>query len=270
MDYNLKDKVAVITGAGGALGGEIAKAYANQGVLVAIWDLSLESAKRKSEEIASAGGKAMAIQCDATDKSGVASALAQTLDEYGDVDILVNGAGASRKEASTSPDLSFFDIERDAIDSMIAANYISAVIPSQAIGRIFAEKHSGVIVNISSVAGILPLTRTIFYSNAKSACNSFTQWLAVHMAQEYSPRIRVNAIAPGFILTDLNRYLLLDEKTGEVSERGGEILRNVPAGRFGKPEEIVGAALWLVSDSASFVTGAVIVVDGGFTAFSGV
>ena len=270
MDYGLKNKVAVITGAGGAICGQIAEAFANQGVGVAIWDLSLAAACKKRDEIVSAGGKAIAVQCDATDKSSVANALEQTLVEYGSVDILVNGAGGSRKQTTTSAELKFFDIEPADMQAVMSVNYFSAVIPSQAVGRVFAEKRSGAILNISSIAGFCPLTRAITYSNSKAATNSFTQWLAVHMAKEYSPNIRVNAIAPGFVLTDQNRFLLTDEKTGQITERGKEILRNVPAGRYGQADEIVGAALWLVSEQASFVTGAIIPIDGGFTAFCGV
>lgn len=147
---------------------------------------------------------------------------------------------------------------------------MSAVIPSQAVGRIFAGKKSGVILNISSIAGLQPLTCSIAYSNGKAATNNFTQWLSVHMAQNFSPGIRVNAIAPGFMLTEQNRFLLVDVKTGKLTERGKKIINFVPMGRLGDPKEIVGSALWLVSDHASFVTGAIIPVDGGFTAFSGV
>lgn len=270
MNYRLSGKVAVITGAGGVICGEIARAYAGQGISVAIWDISLDAAQRMAEEIRSSGGNAMAIECDASEKRSVAFALKETVAEYGTVDILVNGAGGSRRETTTSQELTFFDIAPQEMKAVLSLNYLSMVIPSQAVGRIFAEKGSGVILNISSIAGILPLTRAISYSDGKAAANSFTRWLAVHMAQEYSPNIRVNAIAPGFIVTEQNRFLLIKEKTQEMTERGKQIIKNVPAARYGKPEEIVGAALWLVSDSASFVTGAVIPIDGGYSAFSGV
>ena len=269
MNLNLKGKVAVVTGAAGAICGEIAKALAQEKVCVAIWDLSLDAACRKRDSIVSAGDRAIAVQCDATNKSSVAQALQQTLDEYTTVDILVNGAGGSRSETTTSPELSFFDIEPADVNRVMSLNYTSAVVPSQALGRIFARKGSGVILNISSVAGIGPLTRAIAYSNGKAATNSFTQWLAVHMAREYSPNIRVNAIAPGFVLTDQNRFLLVDDN-GQGTERGKQIIQNVPAGRYAQPQEIAGAALWLVSEQASFVTGVILPVDGGFTAFSGV
>ena len=270
MNFNLADKVAVVTGAGGAICGEIAQAFAVAGVKTALWDISLAAATKRTDEIISKKGKAIAVECDATDKASVALALDKTVSEYGTVDILVNGAGGSRKTTTTSQELSFFDIESEEMDSTMRLNYGSAVITSQAVGRIFAEKGSGVILNVSSIAGIRPLTRSVSYSDGKAATNSFTQWLAVHMAKEYSPSIRVNAIAPGFVLTEQNRFLLIDESSGEVTERGKDILRNVPAGRYGRPDELVGAALWLVSDLASFVTGAIIPVDGGFTAFSGV
>ncbi len=270
MNYHLNGKVAVITGAGGAICGEIAKAFAGEDILVAVWDVSLDAAKKKCKEIESSGGKAFAVGCDVTEKESVTAALKKTLTEYGTVDILVNGAGGSRKETTTSNELTFFDIEPEDMKAILSLNYLSAVIPAQAVGRIFVEKKSGVIINISSIAGILPLTRAISYSDGKAATNSFTRWLAVHMAQEYSPNIRVNAIAPGFMLTEQNRFLLIDEKTGEITERGQQILKNVPMGCYGNPYEVVGAALWLVSDMASFVTGAVIPIDGGYSAFSGV
>lgn len=270
MDLNLGGKIAVITGAGGAIGGEIAKALAGEGAAVSIWDLSLDSAKARADEIIASGGLAQALECDATDRNCVAESTQAVLDEFGTIDILINCAGGSLRNATTSPDLTFFDIDSEALSSGIALNYTSAVIPSQAVGKVFAEQESGVILNISSIAGICPLTRAIAYSNGKAAVNSFTQWLAVHMASNYSPSIRVNAIAPGFMLTNQNRFLLVDEITGEMTDRGKQIISHVPLSRYGEPGELVGAALWLVSDSASFVTGAVIPIDGGFTAFSGV
>jgi NAD(P)-dependent dehydrogenase (short-subunit alcohol dehydrogenase family) len=270
MKYGLSGKVAVVTGGGGAICGEIATALAQEGASVAICDLSLDAAKRKAEEITAAGGNASAFQCDVTDKACAASAVEAILAEYATVDILINGAGGSRKESTTSPELEFFDIDSQSLMGTVGLNYLSAVIPCQVIGRVFAERKAGVILNISSIAGISPLTRAVGYSNGKAALNNFTQWLAVHMAQNYAPGIRVNAIAPGFMLTEQNRFLLVDEKTGEMTDRARQILANVPMSRYGSPGEIVGAALWLVSDAASFVTGAVVTVDGGFTAFSGV
>ena len=270
MDYKLDGKIAVITGAGGAICGEIAKALANEGVSAAIWDLRKDAAELKADEIRAAGGKALAIECDVTNRDSVAAAVQVTLQSFSTINLLVNGAGGGLKNATTSLEKSFFDILPEDMAAGFALNYMSAVIPSQCIGRIFADKKSGVILNITSIAGLLPLTRAISYSDAKAAANSFTKWLAVHMAQNYSEKIRVNAIAPGFMLTDQNRFLLIDEKTGQMTARGKQIVQSVPMARYGKPEEIIGAALWLLSSQASFVTGAVIPVDGGYTAFSGV
>ena len=208
--------------------------------------------------------------CDATQRESVDAATNATLKEYGTIDYLINGAGGSSKATTTSSEKEFFELQTDDMSKTFYLNYMSAVIPSQTVGRIFSKKEAGVIINITSIAGILPLTRSITYSDAKAATNSFTKWLAVHMAQEYSANIRVNAIAPGFILTDQNRFLLVQEDTGELTERGVQIIKTVPMARYGKPAEITGAVRWLLSDQASFVTGVVIPVDGGYTAFSGV
>ena len=267
---DLKGKTAIITGAGGAICGAIAEALATQGCKVAIWDISAQAADKKATDINEADGTAIAIKCDVLDKNNIEEATAKTVEAFGTIDILINGAGGSRKDATTSPNLSFFDISSDSLMNTLALNYESAVLPAQAAGRTFAEKGKGVILNIASIAGIRPLTRAIAYSNGKSAVISFTQWLAVHMAKEYSPDIRVNALAPGFVLTEQNRFLLVDETTGKPTVRGKQIMQSVPMGRYGETSEMVGAALWLVSDAASFVTGAVIPVDGGLTASAGV
>jgi len=270
MDYKLKGKIAVVTGGGGAICGEIAKALAAEGTHVAIWDLNKRAAELRAEEIIAAGGNALGVECDVTSPGSVEDALRMTVDRYATVDMLVNGAGGSLKATTTSEEKPFFDLRAEDMVSAFGLNYLSEVIPSQAVGRIFAQSKSGVILNITSIAGILPLTRAMSYSDAKAAGNSFTKWLAVHMAQNYSKKIRVNAIAPGFILTQQNRFLLIDEATGEMTERGQQIVKTVPMARYGLPEEIVGAALWLLSDQSQFVTGAVIPVDGGFSAYSGV
>jgi NAD(P)-dependent dehydrogenase (short-subunit alcohol dehydrogenase family) len=270
MDLNLDKKVSVVTGAGGSICGKIAEALARENVRVAIWDIDCKAAEKKAEEISANGLNATAIACDVLDKNSVQNALKKTISIYDTVDILINGAGGTRPDATTSPENEFFDIKPENLDTVMKLNYMSTVIPSQAAGRVFAKKKSGVILNISSVAGISPLTRSIAYSNGKAATINFTRWLAVHMAQNYSPEIRVNAMAPGFILTEQNRFLLIEKDTGEMTERGKKILNFVPMARLGNPAEVTGCALWLVSDQASFVTGSVVPVDGGFTAYSGV
>jgi NAD(P)-dependent dehydrogenase (short-subunit alcohol dehydrogenase family) len=268
--FQLSDKVAVVTGGGGAIGGAIARAFATEGASVAIWDKAFKAASEKAESIRSERGECFAFECDVTETAPVVSAFDETVSRYGTIDILVNAAGGSRAETTTSEKLPFFDLEPDEMIKTVGLNYLGTLIPSQAVGRMMAEKKAGCIINITSIAGILPLTRAISYSDAKAAANSFTRWLAVHMAQTYSPRIRVNAVAPGFLLTAQNRFLLVDEESGKLTPRGERILQRVPMSRFGEPDEIVGAALWLASDLAGFVTGAVIPVDGGFSAASGV
>lgn len=269
MYKDLNGKVAVITGAGGILCGNISKALAHFGVKVAIFDISTEAAETAASSITAENGDAIAIQCDSLDKASVAAAIDTVIKKYGQIDILINGAGGSRKECTATPEFSFFDMLTTDISNVVALNYMSAVIPSQVVGAIFAERKAGVILNISSIGGISPLTNSIAYCSGKAATNNFTQWLAVYMAKNYSPNIRVNAIAPGFVLTKQNHFMMVDENGG-MTERAKSVVANVPMGRFGQPEEIVGAAVWLVSDSASFVTGVIIPVDGGYTAFSGV
>jgi len=270
MDLGLTGKRAVVTGGGGAICGAMATALAKEGAQVAIWDISEEAAQNRARAIRESGGTARAVQCEAGDPDSVTKALERTVAELGGVDILVNGAGGSRPEATTGKDLDFFSISRDAMRSVMELNFLTAVIPSQIVGRLFRDSGQGVIVNVASIAGVRPLTKSVAYSTGKAAVISFTQWLAVHMATEYSPRIRVNAIAPGFVLSDQNRFLLVDGQTGKPTPRGEQIIRSVPLGRLASSEDMTGALLWLVSDQASFVTGAVIPVDGGFTAFAGV
>ncbi len=270
MDYQLAGNVAVVTGGGGAIGGTIATALAKQGVTVAIWDINQAAAELKAAEITSSGGTAIGLKCDVTAKASIQSAFEATVKEFSTITFLINSAGGSNKSTTTSTELSFPDLQVEDMAQVFQQNYLGTVVSSQLVAKQFIKNKSGVIINISSIAGMLPLTRALSYSDAKAAVNSFTRWLAVHMAQNYSVNIRVNAIAPGFILTAQNRFLLIDETSGELTERGRQIFRSVPMARFGKVEEVAEAALWLLSDQASFITGAVIPVDGGYTAFSGV
>ena len=217
-----------------------------------------------------AGGTAVAVQCDVLDKPSLEAAAGTIVEAFGRVDILVNGAGGNNPKATTSADLAFFDLPADAIQWVFNLNFVGTLLPSQVFGRLMAERGEGVILNVSSMNAFRPLTRIPAYSAAKAAVSNFTQWLAVHVAQEYSPRIRVNAIAPGFFLTEQNRFLLTDEATGELTQRGRTIIEHTPMVRFGLPEDLVGTVLWLLSPASAFVTGVVVPVDGGFSAFSGV
>ncbi|MBC8263773.1 MAG: SDR family oxidoreductase [Anaerolineales bacterium] len=280
--YDLLGKAAVLTGGAGVLCSTMARGLSACGAKTAILDINLEAAKQVAAQLRESGGEAIAIKANVLDKASIEEAANQVIDAFGRVDILINGAGGNKKEATTGDELSFFDLPADAIRWVFELNCIGTVLPSQVFGRHMAEQGSGCIVNISSMAALRPLTRTAAYSPAKAAVSNFTQWLAVHMSQNHSTKIRVNAIAPGFFLTEQNRFLLVNEASGDPSivseaasgqaltERGRTIIDHTPIGRFGDPEDLIGVVLWLLSDGASFVHGAVIPIDGGFSAFSGV
>ncbi len=268
--FDIKDKVIVITGAGGVLCGTMAKALAKAGAKIAVLDIDETAAAKVADEIKSNDGQAILVKCDVLDKTSIETAQEKVTTELGQVDILINGAGGNKKEATTSPDMSFFDLPSDAIRFVFDLNFLGTLLPTQVFGKQMAENGTGVILNISSMNAFRPLTKIAAYSAAKAAVSNFTQWLAVHICQNYSKEIRVNAIAPGFFLTEQNRFLLTDEKTGELTDRGKTIINHTPMGRFGKPEELIGIVCWLLSDAAKFVTGVVVPIDGGFSAFSGV
>jgi NAD(P)-dependent dehydrogenase (short-subunit alcohol dehydrogenase family) len=262
-------KVAVVTGAGGVLCSLVAEALAAEGASVAVLDIREDAAEKTASKIRSQGGKAMAFATDVTNRASVEAVCEKVLGELGTVDFLVNGAGGNMPRASSSQDQSFFDIPEDALKSVVDLNLMGTIIPSQVFGRVMAEKGAGAIVNFSSMNAIRPLTRIPGYSAAKGGVSNFTQWLAVHMAQNYSGKIRVNAVAPGFFITISTRYLLTKED-GSPSSRGDAVLKHTPMGRFGLPEDLIGTVFYLLSDDASFVTGVVIPVDGGFSAYAGV
>jgi NAD(P)-dependent dehydrogenase (short-subunit alcohol dehydrogenase family) len=268
--FDLSGKVAVITGGGGVLLGTVSRALGRAGVKVAILDLIPKAARKVEHEIVSAGGEAIAVKCNVLDKASLEAACRTIQKRFGRLDILLNGAGGNKKEATTSPDLSFFELPPKAVQSVFELNFMGTLLPSQVFGRVLAEQGEGVILNISSMNAFRPLTKIPAYSAAKAAVTNFTQWLAVHMSQEYSDKIRVNAIAPGFFMTQQNRFLLTDEATGRLTLRGKSIIDHTPMGRFGKPEDLISTVLWLLSPAAAFVHGVVVPVDGGFSAFSGV
>ena len=267
--FSLKDKVVVLTGAGGFLAGAMARTIALCGARVAVLDLCLGAARKVSNEIALNGCSAVALKADVLDRDSLEDSCRKVVSEFGKVDCLINGAGGNRKEATTSQELSFFEIPVEAGSAVFDLNFTGTLLASQVFGREIVRQGSGSIVNIASIAGFRPLTRGAAYAAAKAAVINFTKWLSVYMAQNHSKSIRVNAIAPGFFATGQNRYLLFDEN-GKLTERGRTILDSVPQKRFGEPDELVSAVVWLLSDSASFVTGSVVTIDGGFDAFSGV
>jgi len=265
--FDVKNKVVAITGGGGVLCGEMARAMAAAGAKVVVLDLMEDAANKIAEQC---GHGALACKCDVLDRASIQAAADFIQTKHGRIDVLVNGAGGNKKQATTSEATSFFDIPADAIQWVFNLNILGTIVPCQIFGKAMAERGEGIIVNISSMNAFRPLTKIAAYSAAKAAVSNFTQWLAVHMAQNYSTKIRVNAIAPGFFLTDQNRFLLTEEKTGQLTARGKTIMAHTPMGRFGAPEDLVGTLVWLLSDESRFVTGVVVPVDGGFSAFSGV
>jgi NAD(P)-dependent dehydrogenase (short-subunit alcohol dehydrogenase family) len=268
--YDFSGRTVAITGGAGILGSEIASALAGCGAQVAILDVNPESGKAAVERMGEQGEHVSVFQCDVLNRDSVAQTAQEVVGRLGGLDCLVNGAGGNKPQATTGSELKFFDLPADALRWVFELNILGTILPSQAFGKIMAAQGYGTILNISSMNSFRPLTRIPAYSAAKAAVSNFTQWLAVHMAQEYSPKIRVNAIAPGFFLTNQNRFLLLDKETGELSARGKSIIAHTPMARFGEPGDLFGAVLWLLSPASEFVTGVVIPIDGGFSAYSGV
>lgn len=264
--FNLDQKVAVVTGGAGVLCATMCRALAEAGAKVAVLDLRVDSAEALAAEL---GNGAIGVACNALDRTSIETAAQQVLTKFGRVDILINGAGGNKPQATTTQDQSFFDLPADALRWVFDLNLMGTILPSQVFGKIMADQKSGVILNISSMNAFRPLTRIPAYSAAKAGVSNFTQWLAVHMAQTCSPNIRVNAIAPGFFVGDQNRRLLLNED-GSLTPRGQSIIAHTPMARFGNPDDLLGTVLWLVSPASEFVTGIVVPVDGGFSAFSGV
>ena len=269
--YDFSDRTVVVTGGAGVLGSEMACALVGLNANVVLLDRDQELAQKVIERIPKVvKGRAIRVFGDVL-KTEILQQAQETIQaEFGQVDILINAAGGNHPSATTKPDLSFFDLPLDALRFVGDLNLLGTILPCQVFGREMAERGEGVILNVSSMNAFRPLTRIPAYSAAKAAVSNFTQWLAVHMAQEYSPRIRVNAIAPGFFLTEQNRFLLTDKDTGELTSRGQSILSHTPMDRFGTPEDLLGATIWLISPASAFVTGTVIPIDGGFSAFSGV
>ncbi len=272
--FGVRDKVAVVTGGGGVLCGEMALALGALGARVAILDLHLDRAKERAAEIEQGGGTAIGLACDVLDPDCLSGAAAEVVKTLGAPDILVNGAGGNHKSATTGGTTiaeaiapTFFELDPEAVKFVFNLNFLGTLLPTQAFANAMADRGGGTVVNITSMNAFTPLTKIPAYSAAKAAVGNFTQWLAVHFAPA---GLRVNAIAPGFFLTEQNRFLLTDEKTGQPTPRGKTIIDHTPMGRYGDPKELIGALLYLVSPASAFVTGTTVAVDGGFAAFSGV
>lgn len=269
--FDFSGKVAVVTGGSGVLCGAIALGLGSRGASVAlVGNSQMPQAELLAERIRSYGSRSVAFRADVTDNRSVELLAESVRAEFGCVDILINGAGGTSKDAVTSKDASFFDLPPDAICRVFDLNMLGTLWPCRSFGSQMVENGSGAILNIISLAAYRPVTRSFAYSASKAASLNFTQWLAVHMAREYSPRIRVNGLAPGIFLASQNRFLLFDERTGELTARGRAFMDHTPMARFGKPEELIGVALLLVSDLACYMTGETINVDGGQAVCSGI
>ncbi len=268
--YDFTGRTVVITGGAGVLCGEMACALIGVNANVAILDRDPALADLVVRRFEQTRGKYLVVKGDVLQKQSMEEAADEIVKHFGKVDCLINGAGGNNPRATTTPDLPFFDLPEDALRFVANLNLLGTILPSQVFGKRMAAQKHGVILNVSSMNAFRPLTRIPAYSAAKAAVSNFTQWLAVHMAQEYSPDIRVNAIAPGFFLTEQNRFLLTDKETGKQTARGKKILDHTPMGRYGSPEDLIGAVLWLLSPMSGFVSGVVVPIDGGFSAYSGV
>jgi NAD(P)-dependent dehydrogenase (short-subunit alcohol dehydrogenase family) len=267
--FNLNNKVAIVTGGTGVLGSAMSKALARAGAKVAILGRRKDAADALAAEIKNAGGIAIGVTADVLQEQTLKDVRKIILDQFGGIDILINGAGGNMPGATIMPDKSFLDLRIDDFQKVVDLNLTGTILPSQIFGEVMVEKKRGIIINISSMTSFRPLTRVVGYSAAKAAISNFTQWLAVEMARKFGAEIRVNAIAPGFFLTEQNRTLLTNAD-GSLTARGESIIRNTPFARFGEADELNGTLLWLCSDASRFVSGIVVPVDGGFSAFAGV
>lgn len=265
--FNLKGKIALITGGAGVLGSSFAHVLAKHGVITGIVSQSIEKANTTVAAIEKNGGKAFAIQANVLQKEDFEKAKTFILEKYGRLDILINAAGGNMPGATIAPDQAIYDLQVESLQQVIDLNIIGTMLPSQVFSELFAQQKEGIIINISSATAERPLTRVVGYSASKAAIDNFTKWMSVELATKYGEGIRVNAISPGFFIGEQNKALLLTPE-GKLTPRGEKIIESTPMKRFGTPEDIEGALLFLCSDMSKFVTGTIIKVDGGFSASS--
>ena len=275
--FDLAGKIAVITGGGGELCGVMAEALGAAGVKVALLDINREKTEARVQSVVRAGGIAQALQCDVLDPVRLRECCAEIQGFWGPPDFLINGAGGNDPRGTTSDEfhepagsdspatLSFFDLDPAGFSKVFDLNFMGTFLTTQAFAKPMVTKGKGAIVNISSMSAFMPLTKVAAYSAAKAAVSNFTQWLAVHFAHT---GIRVNALAPGFFMTEQLRFLHVDQKTGELTPRARQVIDHTPMGRYGLPDDLIGALIWLLSDASSFVTGVVVPIDGGFSSYS--
>ena len=267
--FDLTGKTALITGGTGVLGTAMAKGLADAGANTVILGRRKESGDELVKSIKSQGARSMFVKADVLDATDLLAAKQKVLDEFSTIDILVNAAGGNLPGAVIMPEQNFFDLKMDEFDKVVALNLTGTVLPSKIFGEEMAKRKQGVIINIASMASLRPITRVVGYSASKAAVDNFTHWLAIEMAKKFGEGIRVNAIAPGFFITEQNRKLLTNPD-GSYTARGEAAIRQTPFARFGLPEELIGTLIWLCSDASKFVTGVTVPVDGGFNVFCGV
>lgn len=267
--FGLDERVAIVTGGSGILGGAIARGLAAAGAKVAVLGRRREQAEATAAAITSAGGEAIGLVADVLDRAQLETVRDAVLSRWDRIDILINAAGGNLPGATLPPGGSIFNLDVDALRQVVDLNLFGTILPSQVFGNEMARSGYGSIVNISSMTAARAISRVAGYSAAKAAIDNTTRWWATELARSFGEGLRVNAIAPGFFVTEQNRVLLTTPEGG-LTERGEQIVAKTPAGRFGEPDEVVGAVVWLCSPSARFVNGIVLPVDGGFDAFSGV
>lgn len=267
--FDIKDKVVIVTGATGVLAGAIAKYLAQNGAKVAFLGRNKEKLDEARKFCESNGLCGMACECDVLNRPALESVREKVLGEWGTIDAIVNGAGGNQAGAVIQPDQSFFDLDVEAWNSVFKLNLQGTILPIIVFGEVFRETKKGAIVNFSSMTAQQAVTRVLGYSNAKAAIDNLTKWLAVEFAKKIGSGVRVNAVAPGFFLSEQNRALLTNPD-GSLTSRGDDIIKNTPFGRFGEADEVFGAVHYLCSDASKFVTGTVLPIDGGFSCFSGV
>jgi NAD(P)-dependent dehydrogenase (short-subunit alcohol dehydrogenase family) len=267
--FSLRGKTAVITGGTGVLGTEMAKGLALAEASVVILGRRKEQGEQLAKEIRSSGGRALAVSADVLERDQLVSAYDIVKKEFGQVDLLINAAGGNLPGAVIPPDKNFFDLNMGDFRQVVDLNLMGTVLPTQIFSQDMGARRKGVIINIASMASFRPITRVLGYSVSKAAVENFTQWMAVEMAKKFGEGIRVNAISPGFFLTEQNRTLLTNTD-GSYTPRGQAAINQTPFARFGKPSELIGTLIWLCSDASAFVTGVNVPVDGGFNVFCGV
>lgn len=267
--FDLTGQVAVVTGGTGVLGGALAAGLARAGARVGILGRRAERAEQLTQTLRAEGLEALPLIGDVLEPDALARCRDEVLQAWGRLDILVNAAGGNQPSATVVGQTTFFDIEPVALRQVVDLNLLGTVLPTQVFGAIMRDAGQGSIINVSSMAALRPLTRVVGYAAAKAAVDNLTRWLAVEFARRYGPGLRVNALAPGFFIGEQNHDLLLN-KDGSLTERGQLIIDHTPLGRFGEPDELVGTAVWLSSSASRFVTGIVVPVDGGYSAFGGI